>query len=229
MGDLKQVAALAMNAGIDMDMVGEGFLTTLKKSVQEGKVTTAQIDAACRRILEAKFKLGLFEDPYRYCNEQRAASEIFTDANRKEARAIAAQSFVLLKNEPLLSAGTGLLPLKKSGNIALIGPLANNKENMPGTWSVAANFSKATAVLDGFKAVAGDAKILYAQGSFLDDDSLFEQRAGMFGKSFDRDGRTKQQLLDEALSIAAQADVIVAAVGESAEMSGECSSRSSSS
>jgi beta-glucosidase len=220
MGDLKQVSALALNAGIDMDMVGEGFLTTLKKSLQEKKVTTAQIDAACRRILEAKYKLGLFEDPYRYCNEQRAKTEIFTDANRKEARAIAAQSFVLLKNN------NGLLPIKKSGTVALIGPLANNKENMPGTWSVAADFSKATSVLDGFKAVGGDAKILYAQGSFLDDDTLFEQRAGMFGKSFSRDGRTKQQLLDEAVSIAAQADVIVAAVGESAEMTGESSSRS---
>jgi len=221
LGDLKQVSALALNAGIDMDMVGEGFLTTLKKSLQEGKVTQAQIDAACRRILEAKYKLGLFDDPYRYCNEQRAATEIFTDANRKEARAIAAQSFVLLKNQ------NNLLPLKKSGTIALVGPLANNKENMPGTWSVAANFSKATSVLDGFKTLIGtDGKIVYAQGSFLDDDSLFEQRAGMFGKAFARDGRTKQQLLDEALSIAAQADVIVAAVGESAEMSGESSSRS---
>jgi beta-glucosidase len=221
LGDLKQVSALALNAGIDMDMVGEGFLTTLKKSLQEGKVTQAEIDAACRRILEAKYKLGLFDDPYRYCNDQRAAAEIFTDANRKEARAIAAQSFVLLKNQ------NNLLPLKKSGTIALVGPLANNRENMPGTWSVAANFAKATSVLDGFKTVIGtDAKIVYAQGSFLDDDSSFEQRAGMFGKAFTRDGRTKQQLLDEAVSIAAQADVIVAAVGESAEMSGESSSRS---
>jgi beta-glucosidase len=221
MGDLKQVSGLALNAGIDMDMVGEGFLTTLQQSLKEGKVTLAQIDAACRRILEAKYKLGLFEDPYRYCNEARAKSEIFTDANRKEARAIAAQSFVLLKNS------NNLLPLKKSGTIALIGPLGNNKENMPGTWSVAANFSKATSVLDGLQAVLGsNAKVVYAKGSFLDDDSLFEQRAGMFGKSFDRDGRTKQQLLDEAVAVASQSDVIVAALGESAEMSGECSSRS---
>ncbi len=222
MGDLNQVSALAMNAGIDMDMVGEGFLSTLQKSLKEGKVTQAQIDAACRRILEAKYKLGLFDDPYRYCSEERAKTEIFTDAHRKEARAIAAQSFVLLKNQ------NNLLPLKKSGTIALIGPLANNRENMPGTWSVAANFSKATSVMDGFKTVLGsDAKILYAKGSFLDDDSLFEQRAGMFGKSFDREGKTKQQLMEEALTVASQSDVIVAALGESAEMSGESSSRSS--
>lgn len=221
MGDLKQVSGLALNAGIDMDMVGEGFLTTLQQSLKEGKVTIAQIDAACRRILEAKYKLGLFEDPYRYCNEDRAKTEIFTDANRKEARAIAAQSFVLLKNN------NNVLPLKKSGTIALIGPLGNNKENMPGTWSVAANFAKATSVYDGLQSVLGsNAKVVYAQGSFLDDDSLFEQRAGMFGKSFNRDGRTKQQLLDEALAVATQSDVIVAALGESAEMSGECSSRS---
>lgn len=219
-GNLKEVSARALKAGIDMDMVCEGFLNTLKQSLKEGKVTQAEIDQACRRILEAKYKLGLFEDPYRYCKEERAASEIFTDASRKEARAIAAQSFVLLKNQ------NNLLPLKKAGNIALIGPLANNRENMPGTWSVAANFSKATSVLDGLQAVLGNsAKVTYAKGSFLDDDAAFEERAGMFGKSFNRDGKTKQQLMDEALAVANQSDVIVAALGESSEMSGESSSR----
>ena len=221
MGDLKQVSSLAINAGIDMDMVGEGFLTTLKKSVQEGKVTTAQIDAACRRILEAKYKLGLFDDPYRYCNEQRAATEIFTDANRKEARAIAAQSFVLLKNQ------NNILPIKKSGTIALIGPLADAKENMPGTWAVAAKFDKAISLFEGLRAVAGDkATIVYAKGSNLDADAKFEERAGMFGKDFKRDMRPAQEIIDEAVNAAKNADVIVAALGESAEMSGECSSRS---
>jgi len=221
MGDLQTVSALALNAGIQMDMVGEGFLTTLKKSLAEGKVTQKQIDDACRLILEAKYKLGLFEDPYRYCDEKRAASEIYTDANRKAAREIAADCFVLLKNQG------NVLPLKKSGTIALIGPLADARENMPGTWSVAADFSKAISVLQGLKETAGaNAKVLYAKGSFLDYDSLFEQRAGMFGKSFRRDGRTKEQLLQEAMDIAAQSDVIVAALGESAEMSGESSSRS---
>jgi len=229
MGDLQTVSALALNAGIDMDMVGEGFLTTLKKSLQEKKVTQKQIDDACRRILEAKYKLGLFDDPYRYCDEKRASTEIYTDANRRAAREIAADCFVLLKNSPL-PGGTGMavLPLKKSGTIALIGPLADAKENMPGTWSVAADFSKAISVLQGLNETVGNkAKLLYAKGSFLDDDSVFEQRAGMFGKSFKRDGRTKEQLLQEALNIASQSDVIIAALGESAEMTGESSSRSS--
>jgi len=221
-GDLQTVSAKALVAGIDMDMVGEGFLTTLKKSLQQGKVTQLQIDFACRKILEAKFKLGLFDDPYRYCDEQRSKTEIFTAANRKVAREIAAQTFVLLKNN------NNILPLKKSGTIALIGPLADNKENMPGTWSVAADFSTPVSVIEGLKNVAGPGvKILYAKGSNLDSDSLFEERAGMFGKSFKRDSRPAQQIIDEAVAVANQGDVIVAALGESAEMTGESSSRSS--
>lgn len=221
MGDLKQVSALAMNAGIDMDMVGEGFLTTLEKSVKEGKVTLAQIDAACRRILEAKYKLGLFDDPYKYCNEERAAKEVFTDTHRKEAREIAAQSFVLLKNQ------NNILPLQKKGTIALVGPLADAKENMPGTWAVAARFDKAISLFEGLRSVAGDkATIVYAKGSNLDADAKFEERAGMFGKDFKRDMRPAQEIIDEAVNATKNADVIVAALGESAEMSGESSSRS---
>jgi beta-glucosidase len=220
-GDLKTVSALSMNAGLDMDMVGEGFLTTLGASLKEKKVTQARIDEACRKILEAKYKLGLFEDPFRYIDENRAKAEVFSTANRKEARAIAAQSFVLLKN------ANKTLPLKKSGAIALIGPLADNKENMGGTWSVAANLSKATSLLQAFKETIGDkVAIHYAKGSNLDADAKFEERAGMFGKSLKRDERTDEQLLNEALEAAAKSDVIVVAAGESAEMSGEASSRS---
>ncbi|MGN6294184.1 MAG: beta-glucosidase BglX [Chitinophagaceae bacterium] len=219
-GDLQTVTARALNAGIDMDMVGEGMLTTLAKSLKEGKVSMQQIDMACRRVLEAKYKLGLFEDPYRYCDENRAATEIFNDANRKAAREIAAQSFVLLKND------NNILPLKKGGTIALIGPLADTKENMPGTWSVAADFSKSISLLAGLKEVAGNnAKILYAKGSNLDADSIFEVNAGMFGKALGRDSRPAAEILKEALAVANQADVIVAALGESAEMTGESSSR----
>jgi len=221
-GDLQMASARALMAGIDMDMVGEGILNTVPKSLKEGKVTLKAIDDACRRILEAKYKLGLFEDPYRYCDENRAKTEIFTMANRTEARNIAAQSFVLLKNQG------NVLPLKKSGTIALIGPLADNKENMPGTWSVAANFANATSLLTGLKEVVGSqVKILHARGSNLDTDSLFEERAGMFGKSLRRDSRPASVIMQEAIDIANQSDVIVAALGESSEMSGESSSRSS--
>jgi beta-glucosidase len=221
MGDLKTVSALALNAGVDMDMVGEGFLTTVKNSMQSGKITLAQIDAACKRILEAKFKLGLFDDPYRYCDPARAASEIYTAANLKDAREIAAESFVLLKNQ------SQILPLKKSGTIALIGPLADARENMPGTWSVATDFTKPITVLKGLQnAVGSNARVLYAKGSNIDADSAFEERSTMFGKTLGRDRRTDSSLLKEALDIALQSDVIVAAVGEAAEMSGESSSRS---
>lgn len=221
LGDLQTVSALALKAGIDMDMVGEGFLTTLKKSLAEKKVTLQDIDRACRLILEAKYKLGLFDNPYKYCDENRAKTEIFTQANRNIARQTAAQSFVLLKNQG------NILPLKKAGTIALIGPLADNKENMPGTWSVAANFDKATSLLTGLKEVAGsNVQILTARGSNLDADSLFEERAGMFGKSMHHDSRPASVIIQEALDIANKSDVIVAALGESSEMSGESSSRS---
>ena len=221
LGDLKTVSALALNAGIHMDMVGEGFLTTLKKSLSEGKVTQQQIDNACRLILEAKYKLGLFNNPYKYCDGNRSKTELFTDANRKDARQIAADCFVLLKNQ------NNILPLKKAGTIAVIGPLGDNKENMPGTWSVAADFSKATSLLTGLKSVAGDkTKIVYAKGSNLDADAAFEERAGMFGKALGRDNRPANEIIQEALNIAKDADVIVAALGESAEMTGESSSRS---
>lgn len=220
LGDLKTVSALALKAGVDMDMVGEGFLTTLAQSLKEGKITQKQIDLACRRILVAKYKLGLFTDPYKYCDLNRSKTEIFTAAHRKAARETAAQSFVLLKNN-------NVLPLKKTGTVAVIGPLADNIENMTGTWSVAADFKKSTSVLTGLKEVAGShVKFLYAKGSNLDTDSLIEERGTMFGKTLRRDTRPAEIILREALDIASQSDVILAVLGESAEMSGEASSRS---
>ncbi|NEU09934.1 beta-glucosidase BglX [Flavihumibacter sp. R14] len=219
LGDLQTVSALALKAGVEMDMVGEGFLTTLEKSLKEGKVTQQQIEIACKKILEAKYKLGLFEDPYRYTDVQRSKTEIFTDANRKIARQTAAQSFVLLKNN-------NVLPIKRGGTIALIGPLADAKENMTGTWSVAADNDKSIALLAGLKTVAGSqTKVLYAKGSNLTADTLLEERGTMFGKSLKRDRRPADVILKEALDVAGKSDVIVAALGESAEMTGESSSR----
>ncbi|HEY5824725.1 MAG TPA: beta-glucosidase BglX [Cyclobacteriaceae bacterium] len=220
LGDLQTVSAKALDAGLDMDMVAEGFLTTLDKSLKEGKITEKQIDEACRRILKAKFELGLFDDPYKYCDENRAKTEVFSDANRAEARSTAAQSFVLLKNQG------NVLPLKKSGTIALVGPLADAKENMTGTWSVAARFSESISLLNGLQKAAGtNAKIVYAKGANLDEDEAIENNSTLFGKSLHRDKRSAEALRSEAVKIAKSADVIVAAVGEAAEMSGEAASR----
>ncbi len=221
-GNMQQVSEQALKAGIDMDMVSDGFLSSLDKSVKQGSVTIEQIDVAVRRILEAKYKLGLFKDPYLYCNSERANTEVYTASNRSVARSTAAESFVLMKNVK------NTLPLRRGTKIALVGPLADNSRNMPGTWSVAAEFEKAITVLQGLKEVGGaDTKVTYVRGSNLDYDAAFEDRAGMFGKTLNRDSRPSSVMIDEAVMLAAQSDVIVAAIGESAEMSGESSSRTS--
>lgn len=221
LGDLQAVSAMSLHAGVDMDMVGEGFLTTLKKSYTEGKVSMQDIDRACRMVLEAKYKLGLFDDPYRYCNAERAKTEIFTPQNVNFAREAATKTFVLLKNQQQL------LPLKKSGTIALIGPLADSKLNMTGTWAVSTDNSKNISVKQGLEnAVGYDAKILYAKGSNLVADSAYQSRATMFGKAIPYDSRPEKEQIEEALAVAKKSDVIVAAMGESAEMSGESASRS---
>ncbi|MBF1062437.1 MAG: beta-glucosidase BglX [Prevotellaceae bacterium] len=219
MGDLQQVAAMALNAGVDMDMVAAAFTGTLEKSLQEGKVTEASINQACRRILEAKYKLGLFDDPYRYLDEKRARKEIYSSDKRAEARRIAAESFVLLKNDG------NMLPLQKKGKIALIGPLANTAANMPGSWSVAAVFSKYKTLLQAMRdAVGSRAEVIYAKGSNITYDKDLEARGSMFGREI-RDSRSDKEMLDEAVQAARQADVIVAAIGETSEFSGECASR----
>lgn len=219
MGNLQQVSAMALNAGTDMDMVSDGFVGTIEKSIKEGKVSEVTVNTACRRILEAKYKLGLFDDPYRYCSEKRAKKEIFTPEHKAIARKIAAETFVLLKNEG------NLLPLQKKGKIALVGPLADTRSNMSGTWSVAARLNDNKTVLQAFKeAVGNKAEVLYAKGSNLLYDAKREADATMFGREM-RDLRSAEEMLKEAIAVAKQADVIVAAVGESSEMSGECSSR----
>ena len=219
-GDLQQVSARALDAGLDMDMVSEGFNGTLAKSLKEGKITEEQINTACRRILEAKYKLGLFKDPYKFGNEKIAKEKIFSPEHRTFARKVAAESFVLLKND------NNTLPLAKKGTIAVVGPLADARENMNGTWSVAADISKPSTLVEGLKQVAGkNINVIFAKGSNLAKDKSFEDRATLFGKTLHRDNRSEEELLNEAINAAAKADIIVAALGESAEMSGECSSR----
>lgn len=219
-GDLQSVSALSLNAGLDMDMVGEGFLTTLKKSLSEKKVTLQQIDQACQRILEAKYKLGLFDDPFRYCNSSRSLKEVLSADKKQAAREFAVRSSVLLKN------ANQTLPLKKSGAIALIGPLANNKNNMLGTWAVSGDPQLSIPVFEGMKTVGGAAKILYAKGANITDDTLLAKKANVFGERVDIGPGSPGELLTEALEIANQSDVIVAVVGEASELSGEAASRS---
>ncbi len=220
MGDLQHVSALALNAGTDMDMVADGFVGTLEKSLAEGKVSMETIDTACRRILEAKYKLGLFDDPYRYLDVRRAKKYIYTAEHRAQARQLATETFVLLENSE------GILPLKKQGTIALVGPLANTRANMPGTWSVAATSERYSTLFEAMqRAVGKDATVLYAKGCNVCYDEELEKNSTLFGREM-RDPRTPEQLRDEALRIAAHADVIVAAMGEPSEMSGESSSRS---
>ncbi len=219
-GDLQTVSARALKAGLDMDMVGEGMLRTLDKSLKEGKVSLADIDLACLRILEAKYKLGLFDDPYRYIDETRPAKDILTASNRQAARNIAAHSMVLLKNDKQV------LPLKKRGTIALIGPLANNKRNMLGTWVVAGDWKESVSVYEGVKnAVGNSAKLLYAKGSNFTDDTLFAKRVNMLGVEIEQDKRSPDEMIEEAVAAANDADVVVAVVGESSNMTGESASR----
>lgn len=221
LGDLQTVSAMALRAGADLDMVGEGFLTTLKKSLDEKKITIADIDRACRRILEAKWKLGLFDDPYRRLDEARPAKETLTEANRQAAREIAARSFVLLKNE------NQLLPLKKTGHtVAFIGPLADNKRDMLGTWVIAGEWEKAVSVREGVKKVAPQLATFFAKGSNITDDTSFIRRLNFFNQPrVTLDPISPETLLRMALETAARADVVVAVLGESESMSGEGSSR----
>ena len=216
-GDLASSSARALRAGTDMDMVAKGFIGTLEQSLANGQVSMADINQACRRVLEAKYKLGLFKDPYKFVRVKNRNQYIYTVANRKAARDLAAETFVLLKNE------NQVLPLKKQGKIALIGPLANDRANLCGTWCVAMAPERYSTLKESMeRALKGKAQLLYAQGcNIASDDAL--QKAGEQGKNIMRvdDAQAKA----EALAVAAQADVIIAAMGEAAEFSGESHSR----
>lgn len=215
--DIQEASEQALKAGTDMDMCSNAFVKHLAKSIAEGKVSEEDVNIACRRILEAKYKLGLFSDPYRYCNTKRSKSEIYTAENRQAARDVAAETFVLLKNEG------NILPLKKEGKIALIGPLADTRNNIAGTWSVAQVPSKYTTIKEAMEhALAGKATLLYAQGSNIWRNQEL-QKNGESGKPINWGNEAEMKA--EALTIAKEADVIVCAMGESAEMSGECGSR----
>lgn len=218
MGDLQQVSALALKAGLNMDMVSEGFLSTLKTSVEQGLVTEDEVTDAARLILEAKYKLGLFDNPYRYIDPKRAPKDILTKEHRDYARKMAAHSFVLLKNTD------HVLPLKKDAKIALIGPLADNQSNMLGTWAVSGDYKMAVTVKQGIQNVAPQATVTYARGSNILNDTLLAKKVNVFGEKVEIDKRSPEEMRREALEIAEAADVVVAVVGEASEMSGESAS-----
>lgn len=152
-------------------------------------------------------------------NTERAIKELLSPDNRKMAREVAAHSFVLLKNNDQL------LPLKKSGTIALVGPLADNHRNMLGTWSVSGDPAKSVTVIEGIKNVAHDVNIIYAKGANISDDSMLVFRTNKLGIEIEPESRTAEAMIDEAVAAANKADVVVAVVGEAADMSGESSSR----
>ncbi|MFN8210610.1 MAG: beta-glucosidase BglX [Bacteroidales bacterium] len=221
MGDQQTVSALALNAGTDMDMISEGFLNTLKKSLDEGKVTLESINTACRRILEAKYKLGLFDDPFRYFDKERAAKEVLCEENIKASREMAKRSIVLLKNS------NQVLPLKKSGTIAVIGPLAENKADVLGAWTLFGDLNKVSSITDGLKNVGGkNVKVITAKGSELSEIKEMNYHWGLPSPPPKTDNRSAEALLAEAVSLARRSDVVVAVLGELAAWSGEGSSRS---
>lgn len=219
-GDLPKASALALKAGTDMDMVACGFIGTLEQALAEGRVTQDEIDAACRRILVAKYKLGLFADPYKYCDAERSRALTYCDEHRRVARRLTAESFVLLRNEG------NLLPLKAEGTVALIGPMADNREDIAGTWSFSANPSKYRTLREAMQErLASKGRLLCTQGCNLVEDARTQETLSK-GHGLKPVPRVDEAAArEEALSLARQADVIVCAMGESAWMSGEGTSR----
>lgn len=206
----------AMNATVDMDMCGNCYINQLTRLVKEGRITERQIDTACERVLHAKYALGLFDDPYRYINKEKGEKELFKAENRAAARRITAETFVLLKNEG------NLLPLEKKGRIALIGPVAGSKSQLTGCWSVSSDYSKYTTIYESMsKYLEGKAEVKYAEGCHYSYDPELEKH---FLWNDSASTRSHKELLDEALATARWADVVVAVLGETKEMTGEAAS-----
>lgn len=210
------VTERAMQATVDMDMCSELYISQLETLLQQKRVSQKQIDDACYRVLQAKYRLGLFDDPYRYNDKKRGETELFKAENREAARKITASTFVLLKND------NEMLPLQKKGKIALIGPMANNQSQLRGCWSVPSDHTLYTTIYDAMKQrLAGAAEVRYAEGCHYSYDPVLEQRFLWNDKP---STRSHQELLNEALATARWADVVVAILGEAKEMTGEAAS-----
>jgi beta-glucosidase len=200
--DVKHAAEQAINAGVDMDMQGAAYYDHLEALVEEGKVSMETVDQAVRNILRLKFKIGLFDDPYRYSNAEREKAHVMTAAHRQAARDVAKKSIVLLKNEDKV------LPIKNDvKTIAVIGPLADSQRDLIGSWSAAGDHTQAVTLLQGITERAGSSvNVLHEKGAEIEgsDSTGFEK----------------------ALQIAGEADHIILALGEAYWMSGEAASRS---
>lgn len=207
--DKKEAAYKAITAGSDMDMEGNAYINNLEALVNEGKVDEALIDDAVRRILKIKFKLGLFDDPYKYCNPEREKNVLRCDEHLSAAKEAAKKSIVLLKNE------NDLLPLKKDGvKIAVIGELAESKDVPLGSWRAKAVTNSAVSLLEGMKNVTGSSNISFAKGpDYTKGLRSFTTELNI--NTTDRSG------MSEARSLAAKSDVVVIALGEDCWQSGE--------
>jgi len=204
-----------------MDMVGECYMRNAIQLVKSGRVPLSAIDAACRRILEAKYDLGLFNDPYRFVTEERAKAEIMSADKLHLAYEAAVKSMVLLKNSG------GLLPLKSDKKIAFIGPLVKDKRNLIGSWSAAGKGSECTSLWDALESKFGAHHFLYAKGCNLVDDEDLRTKLNRHDGQIEVDKKSPQELIDEAVKSAQEADVVVAVLGEAFGMTGEAASCSS--
>jgi beta-glucosidase len=220
MGDEKKVTELALNAGVDMDMVGELYIRYGAGLVKSGRVAQAQVDAACRRILEAKYRLGLFDDPYRFCNEERRKKEIMSSDKIALSKEAAIKSMVLLKNN------NQVLPLSAQKKIAFIGPLVKDQRSLNGSWGGAGQSKESISLWKALETKFGADKFLYAKGCNLIQDKALMEKLNRDGAELSLDEKSPEAMIQEAVDTAKQADVAVAVLGEPSAMSGEASSRS---
>ena len=220
--DPKDAVRVAINAGIDMSMNDEYFLQFLPQLIKEGTVTETQINQACRHVLELKYDMGLFSDPHRNLDPKLDIDTMFADnrLHRQEAREVARRSIVLLKNN------NNVLPISKNAKIAVVGPLADSKRDILGSWSAAGRASLAVTPLEGIKHAANNAQSVdYAFGANLSNDANLYRFLNLYAEITKFDNRPADKMITEAVDKAKKADVVIAFVGEAQGMAHESSSR----
>ena len=220
--DPKDAVRVAINAGIDMSMNDEYFLKFLPQLIKEGAVTEARINQACRHVLELKYDMGLFSDPHRNLDPKLDIETMFADnrLHRQEAREVARRSIVLLKNN------NNVLPISKNAKIAVVGPLADSKRDILGSWSAAGRTSLAVTPLEGIKHAANNAQSVdYAFGANLSNDANLYRFLNLYAEITKFDNRPADKMIAEAVDKANKADVVIAFVGEAQGMAHESSSR----